>query len=56
MKTTISASLIWLVGICMLTLAACSGPAAEVAGPMGPTNCPGVDTVLAQQQVGTCPR
>jgi hypothetical protein len=57
MKTTISALLIPLVGICMLTLASCSGGrAAEIAGPTDPTRCPSVDSALTQPQPVACPQ
>ena len=57
MKSTISALLIPFIGICTLTLAACSGPERVAGpGPFDPNHCAGVSSVVIQRQATVCPK
>lgn len=57
MKTTISALLLPLLGVCMITLASCSGvPGATDPTVTDPSLCPVGDSILADQLIAKCPQ
>lgn len=57
MKTTISALLLPLLGVCVITLASCSGvPGATDPNVTDPSLCPVGDSVLADQLIAKCPQ
>ena len=57
MKTTISALLLPLLGVCIIALASCSGlQSATDPTVTDPSLCPLGDSILADQLIARCPQ